>query len=110
MGENLHKKNFGKEPTQQEQRLFFVAAAQNWCDKNRYQAEQQTVLTDEHAPNLFRVSGPVSQSDDFAKTFGCPVGSPMNPQKKCVLWKDSAPSEALAQMQMRKPRALRQID
>ena len=31
----------------------------------------------------------------------------MNPASKCVLWKDTAPSEALAAMQMRKPRALR---
>jgi len=108
--QNLHRKTFGAMPSTGEQRLFFVSFAQNWCDKNRYQAEQQTVLTDEHSPNLFRVNGPVSQSNEFAQTFGCPVGSPMNPQKKCVLWKDSAPSEVLAQMQMRKPRAYRQIE
>jgi predicted metalloendopeptidase len=107
--ENLHTTNFGKEPTHQEQRLFFVSFAQNWCDKNRYKAEQQTVLTDEHAPNLFRVNGPVSQSDEFAAAFGCPKGAPMNPAKKCVLWKDTAPSEVLAQMQMRKPRSMRAL-
>jgi len=105
--ENLHKKDHGAPPTASEERLFFVAYAQNWCDKNRYKAEQQTVLTDEHSPNLFRVNGPVSQNDGFAKAFGCPKGSPMNPASKCVLWKDTAPSEALAAMQMRKPRALR---
>jgi len=107
--ENLHTKTEGTVPSAKEQRLFFVAFAQNWCDKNRYKAEQQTVLTDEHSPNLFRVNGPVSQSEDFAKTFGCPAGAPMNPTSKCVLWKDSAPSEVLAQMQMRKPRSKRQI-
>jgi predicted metalloendopeptidase len=105
--ENLHKKNTGKEATHQEQRLFFVSFAQNWCDKNRYQSEQQSVLTDEHSPNLFRVNGVVSQNEEFSQAFGCPKGAPMNPVKKCVLWKDTAPSESLAQMQMRKPRALR---
>ena len=105
--ENLHTTEHGKAPSTKETQLFFVSFAQNWCDKNRYKAEQQTVLTDEHSPNLFRVNGPVSQNQDFAKTFGCPRGSPMNPVKKCVLWKDQAPSETLAAMQMRKPRSKR---
>ena len=66
-----------------------------------------SVLTDEHSPNLFRVNGVVSQNEEFSQAFGCPKGAPMNPVKKCILWKDTAPSESLAQMQMRKPRALR---
>ena len=86
----------------------------------------QTVLTDEHSPNIFRVNGPVSQNPDFAQAFGlhfflhdppyanheaagCPVGLPMNPNHRCVLWKDVAPSEELLFRKLEKDRKLRAL-
>ncbi|EKX54950.1 hypothetical protein GUITHDRAFT_99599 [Guillardia theta CCMP2712] len=107
--EHLHTQTHGAPPSLQEQRLFFVSFAQNWCDKNRQKAEEQTVLTDEHSPNIFRVNGPVSQNPDFAQAFGCPVGSPMNPNHRCVLWKDVAPSEELLFRKLEKDRKLRAL-
>ncbi|KAJ8664227.1 hypothetical protein QAD02_005889, partial [Eretmocerus hayati] len=39
-----------------------------------------------HAPNQLRVLVPLVNSVDFSHDFGCPLGSPMNPQIKCFLW------------------------
>mmetsp|Transcript_63747 Transcript_63747/g.170798 ORF Transcript_63747/g.170798 Transcript_63747/m.170798 type:complete len:87 (+) Transcript_63747:419-679(+) len=73
-------------PTRNQRKLFWVSYGQNWCDKERDQSLKLSVKTDEHAPDRFRVNGPLSQSDDFARDWGCPAGSPMNPKAKCSLW------------------------
>lgn len=68
--------------------LFFVAYAQNWCEKTT--PERSAYLASRswynYAPNRFRVTGPLSNSAEFAATFGCPVGSAMNPPRKCEVW------------------------
>lgn len=43
-------------------------------------------MYDVHSTARLRVIGPVSNSEDFAKAFNCPVGSPMNPENKCNIW------------------------
>ena len=35
---------------------------------------------------LCRVLGPLSNSYDFSEAYKCPLGSPMNPEKKCHIW------------------------
>jgi len=42
--------------------------------------------TDEHSPGIGRVNGVVSNSEYFAKTFNCPINSPMNQKSKCLIW------------------------
>lgn len=66
--------------------LFFVGFAQVWCSISTPEALKLQVLNDPHAPAQFRVIGTLSNSDEFAKEFNCPVGSKMNPEKKCIVW------------------------
>lgn len=68
--------------------LFFVAYAQNWCEKTT--PERQAYLASRswynYAPNRYRVIGSLSNSSEFAASFGCPARSPMNPPRKCEVW------------------------
>eukprot|EP00592_Proboscia_alata_P016135 CAMPEP_0194398194 /NCGR_PEP_ID=MMETSP0174-20130528/125967_1 /TAXON_ID=216777 /ORGANISM="Proboscia alata, Strain PI-D3" /LENGTH=659 /DNA_ID=CAMNT_0039194465 /DNA_START=3057 /DNA_END=5034 /DNA_ORIENTATION=+ len=66
--------------------LFFVGFATVWCGSSRPEEAQRLLLTDPHSPGNYRVIGTVSNSDDFAREFQCPVGSPMNPEQKCRVW------------------------
>jgi len=65
--------------------LFFIAYGQNSCGKSPIQ-KQILNLNDEHPPEKFRVLGPISNSEYFAKVFNCPTNSKMNPEKKCKIW------------------------
>jgi endothelin-converting enzyme len=66
--------------------LFFIAFGQLWCSYTTEQSFMHRVLTSEHSPNPIRVLGTLSNNEDFAEAFDCPVNSRMNPQTKCVLW------------------------
>ena len=46
------------------------------------------VLKDEHAPDRFRVLGPLSNSEKFSKVWGCSTEKNMNPIDKCNIWGD----------------------
>lgn len=61
--------------------LFF----QMWCTRNTEMADVQ-LLSDVHTPSKYRVIGTLSNMEEFSETWNCPVGSPMNPTDKCVLW------------------------
>lgn len=66
--------------------LFWISYAQSWAGVfgENYLRDQ---LTDcEHAPAEFRVNGVVSNAQEFAIDFNCPVGTKMNPKKKCKIW------------------------
>ncbi|KAJ4440179.1 hypothetical protein ANN_08317 [Periplaneta americana] len=66
--------------------LFFLNFAQIWCGSIRPEAMRNKLKTAVHAPGKFRVIGTLSNSEDFATVFKCPLGSPMNPVNKCSVW------------------------
>ncbi|XP_017055502.2 neprilysin-4-like, partial [Drosophila ficusphila] len=66
--------------------LFFISFAQIWCNDAHPSVKALQVSTDQHMPGKYRVIGSLSNFDEFAKEFNCPVGSNMNPSEKCVLY------------------------
>ncbi|KAL5273947.1 Nep2 family protein [Megaselia abdita] len=68
------------------QQMFWISAAQTWCSVYRTETLKMRITTGLHSPAEFRVLGPLSNMDSFAKDFNCPVGSPMNPLHKCEVW------------------------
>lgn len=66
--------------------LFFLNFAQVWCGAMRPEATRNKLKTAVHSPGRFRVIGTLSNSEDFAKEYQCPLGSPMNPEHKCSVW------------------------
>eukprot|EP01113_Clastostelium_recurvatum_P027132 TRINITY_DN3267_c0_g1_i5.p1 TRINITY_DN3267_c0_g1~~TRINITY_DN3267_c0_g1_i5.p1 ORF type:complete len:741 (-),score=123.12 TRINITY_DN3267_c0_g1_i5:2081-4303(-) len=73
-------------PNMSTDQIFFLIMGQSWCSvENELFLEQQYRL-DVHSPARYRVNGPLSQFDQFAKAYSCPAGSPMNPQTRCDLW------------------------
>ncbi|KAI8972991.1 hypothetical protein BDB01DRAFT_808279 [Pilobolus umbonatus] len=66
--------------------LFFINFGRLWCHNERDKRSEQMIYIDEHSPPFARVNGVIQNSPSFAKAFSCPVGSPMNPEKKCQIW------------------------
>ncbi|GBM67165.1 Neprilysin-2, partial [Araneus ventricosus] len=54
-----------------------------WCGKYRPEVLKLRIMTGSHSPAPYRVIGPLANTPEFAREFGCPLGSPMNPVKKC---------------------------
>lgn len=69
-----------------DEQLFWINTANFMCAKNSIEIQNSSLYTDAHAPENLRVNMGVSNSIDFAKSFGCPVGSRMNPVEKCSFW------------------------
>ncbi|XP_045592012.1 endothelin-converting enzyme homolog isoform X2 [Procambarus clarkii] len=68
------------------QQLFFLGFSQVWCSSITKEAAHLEIMKDSHVPGEFRVFGSLTNSPDFATAFNCPVGSKMNPKKKCTVW------------------------
>jgi len=65
---------------------FYIAYAQNWCENSRDEAVRSQTLTNEHAPDHFRVDGVIVNQPAFGAVFGCKKGSPMVPANACRVW------------------------
>jgi len=66
--------------------LFYISFGQIWCSKDRPESAIQRIRNDPHSPPRHRVNGAVRNSEHFSETFNCPKNSPMNPEKKCLIW------------------------
>ncbi|KAI9495022.1 hypothetical protein BDB00DRAFT_815531 [Zychaea mexicana] len=66
--------------------LFYINYARMRCSKSTLENKLQELHTSHHAPDRWRVNGPLMNSEHFAKTFSCPIGTPMNPPDKCKVW------------------------
>ncbi|XP_073816919.1 endothelin-converting enzyme homolog [Musca autumnalis] len=69
-----------------DKQLFFVSYGQLWCGDVNPVYRQLQESTDSHVPDKFRVIGPLSNFAEFSKEFQCPIGSGMNPVKKCEIY------------------------
>lgn len=56
---------------------FFLSWAQVWRTNIRPEAEAQQILTDPHAPGLYRCNGPLSNMDTFYQAFNVQPGDKM---------------------------------
>jgi putative endopeptidase len=67
---------------------FFLAYAQIWRRLQRPEAARTQVNTDPHSPGHWRVDGPLSNLDEFAKAFGCKEGDPMvrKAEERARIW------------------------
>ncbi len=56
---------------------YFIAYAQSWRVHVRPELLRTRVTVDPHAPENWRVNGPLSNIAAFAQAFGCKAGDPM---------------------------------
>jgi len=56
---------------------FFLGYAQTWRVHTRDASLRTRATTDEHAPERWRTNGPLSNSAEFARAFGCKPGDAM---------------------------------
>ncbi|XP_061398238.1 neprilysin-1-like [Musca vetustissima] len=66
--------------------LFFIGYGQLWCSATHPSLRNFVSSTDDHVPGKYRVIGPLKNLAEFSKEFNCPIGSDMNPKKKCIIY------------------------
>uniref|UniRef100_A0A5K4FAM8 Neprilysin-2 n=1 Tax=Schistosoma mansoni TaxID=6183 RepID=A0A5K4FAM8_SCHMA len=67
-------------------RLFFLKLAQTLCGRVHKDSRSYHKNHVDHIVPRYRVIGALSNTEEFAIAYNCPIGSPMNPVKKCKLW------------------------
>ncbi|KAJ1522749.1 hypothetical protein ONE63_001906 [Megalurothrips usitatus] len=68
------------------EQLLFLSYVHVWCESWTDESLRWS-LEDEHAPNRVRTWGTLSNSEDFARAWGCGRGTGMNPdRRRCRLW------------------------
>lgn len=64
---------------------MYLFVTQLWCGIDTVESLKAD-LEDEHSPQQFRVMGTLQNVADFAKAWKCPIGSTMNPAKRCIIY------------------------
>jgi len=65
---------------------FFLGWAQVWGANLRTEYARLMANSNEHPVPKFRVNGPLSNMELFAKAFGCKKGEAMVREKQCKIW------------------------
>ncbi|KAH8813440.1 endothelin-converting enzyme 1 [Flagelloscypha sp. PMI_526] len=70
------------------EQMFFIAFGRIWARDMKPAAAIQQIRTDPHSPSKYRVEGSLANVPEFAKAFGCKVGSKLNPpvEEQCRFW------------------------
>lgn len=74
----------GLTPTQR----YYLAYAYAWMVNKRIEAQKRQIMTNEHAPEQFRVLGPLSNQPEFFKAFNIKEGEPMwrDDDERIIIW------------------------
>lgn len=67
--------------------MFWISTASISCSKHTKEKVARRERNDVHALEYIRANGRVMNSEDFASDWKCKPKTPMNPNKKCVVWK-----------------------
>ncbi|MDY7537186.1 M13 family metallopeptidase [Undibacterium sp. 5I1] len=67
---------------------YFIANAQSFRGKMRDESLRLQLATNPHAPEKYRVIGPIANMPEFAEAFSCPANrSPLRPEgKRVTIW------------------------
>ena len=65
---------------------FFLSYAQIWRQNERPEALRLGLQTDPHAPNKFRVLGPLANLPEFAAAFPCPATETRTAAARVSIW------------------------
>lgn len=67
--------------------IFFIAHAQTFCAFERAIRTKTKVETSNYSIEKFRIVGPLSNSNDFARSFNCSPGvMSKRDDAKCLIW------------------------
>ncbi|KAK0074237.1 hypothetical protein PV326_012608, partial [Microctonus aethiopoides] len=63
--------------------MFWITVANLWCSKENNDHIPRQIKSDPHSLPEYRILGTFSNIPEFSDDFNCPLGSLMNPEKKC---------------------------
>lgn len=66
--------------------LYWISFGRLWCARESEQYITSIAPYQDHSRYMYRVLGPLMNSEEFSTDFSCPSGSYMNPVKKCKIW------------------------